>query len=118
MRFYGGTDGKALLHLVGIAGAHGVAVGAADVHEAPGVVTDQDNVKLVLGLAIGRPLDTAALEGGRAVTQVVIISSVAPVVVIVEAGSLNSCSEKWKLKYLIFLCGFHTQFQCNPDPYT
>ena len=93
MRLYRQTDVKALLHLVGIAGAHGVAVGAAGVHEAPSVVADQDNVKLVSGLAAGRLLDTAALEGGWAVTQGVIISSVAPFVVIVEVGSINSCSE-------------------------
>ena len=103
MRLYSQTDVEALLHLVGIAGAHGVAVGAAGVHEAPGVVTDQDNVKLVRGLAAGRLLDTAAPEGGGAVTQGVVISSVAPFVVIVEVGSLNLCSEKWKLKYRIFL---------------
>ena len=118
MRFYGGAGCEALLHLFRVAGAHSVGVGAAGVHHPPGVVTDEDNVKLVLGLAVGRPLDTAALEGGRAVTQGVIISSVAPVVVIVKVGSLNGCSEKWKLKYLIFLCGFRTQFQCNPDPCT
>ena len=68
MRLYRQTDVKALLHLVGIAGAHGVAVGAAGVHEASSVVADQNNVKLVRGLAAGRLLDTAAPEGGRPVT--------------------------------------------------
>ena len=62
MRFYRGADIEALLHLFRVAGAHRVGVGAAGVHHSPGVVTDQNYIKPILGLTVGRSLDAATLE--------------------------------------------------------